>query len=194
MLSEAKMAVGRSAWVSSRSMAALIEHVVLNHQNPRSLGWVVQRLRGQLGRLHANDPHPLEDLSQRLQPPGADQLTRLCQSDHIGDFVHLQALLQQFMKAGAQLSTDISLRHFTHTGEVRRFLVGPAGCEVTGVTTTPDGKTMFVNIQHPGEPANELTDPKNPRAVSNWPEKKANGRPRSATVVIRKADGGVVGT
>ena len=81
-----------------------------------------------------------------------------------------------------------------NTGEVRRFLVGPAGCEVTGVTTTPDGKTMFVNIQHPGEPANELTDPKNPRAVSNWPEKKANGRPRSATVVIRKADGGVVGT
>ncbi|ARV20825.1 hypothetical protein AEP_03908 [Curvibacter sp. AEP1-3] len=80
------------------------------------------------------------------------------------------------------------------TGEARRFLVGPAGCEITGATGTPDGKTMFVNIQHPGEPANEVSDPKNPRAVSNWPEKKANGRPRSATVVIRKADGGVIGT
>jgi secreted PhoX family phosphatase len=82
----------------------------------------------------------------------------------------------------------------TKTGDVRRFLVGPAGCEITGATSTPDGKTMFINIQHPGEPANETSDPKNPRAVSNWPEKKANGRPRSATVVIRKADGGVVGT
>ena len=82
----------------------------------------------------------------------------------------------------------------TKTGEVRRFLVGPAGCEITGATSTPDGKTMFINVQHPGEPANETSDPKNPRAISNWPEKKANGRPRSATVVIRKADGGVVGT
>lgn len=80
------------------------------------------------------------------------------------------------------------------TGEVRRFLVGPAGCEVTGATATPDGKTMFINIQHPGEPANEMNDPKNPRAISNWPDKKATGRPRSATVVIRKADGGVIGT
>ena len=104
----------------SRAIAALIEHVVLNFENPRSLGWVVQTLNGRLARLHEREPGPLEDLSQRLQPPGADQLTRLCQSDQIGDFVHLQALLQQFMKAGAQLSTDISLRHFTHTGEVRR--------------------------------------------------------------------------
>ena len=104
----------------SRAIAALIEHVVLNFENPRSLGWVVQTLNGRLARLHEREPGPLEDLSQRLQPPGADELTRLCQSDHIGDFVHLQALLQQFMKAGAQLSTDISLRHFTHTGEVRR--------------------------------------------------------------------------
>ena len=59
-----------------------------------------------------------------------------------------------------------------NTGEVRRFLVGPAGCEVTGVTTTPDGKTMFVNIQHPGEPANELTDPKNPVPCPTGPRRR----------------------
>ena len=37
------------------------------------------------------------------------------------------------------------------TREVRRFLVGPRGCEITGVITTPDQRTMFVNVQHPGE-------------------------------------------
>jgi secreted PhoX family phosphatase len=73
-------------------------------------------------------------------------------------------------------------------------LVGPAGCEVTGVTETPDGKTMFVNIQHPGETPSEQTNPANPRAISNWPDQKPNGRPRSATVVIRKLDGGIIGT
>jgi len=89
---------------------------------------------------------------------------------------------------------NMMLASDVRTGEVRRFLVGPAACEITGATGTPDGKTMFINVQHPGEPANETNDPKNPRAISNWPDKRATGRPRSATVVIRKADGGFIGT
>jgi secreted PhoX family phosphatase len=65
---------------------------------------------------------------------------------------------------------------------LRRFLVGPRGCEVTGIDTTPDGRTLFVNIQHPGGswPATQ-TDP------------EATGRPRSSTLVITREDGGIVG-
>jgi len=80
------------------------------------------------------------------------------------------------------------------SGEIRRFLVGPAGCEITGATGTPDGRTLFINIQHPGETPSERNDPKEPRKVSNWPDFNPQGRPRSATVVIRKKDGGVIGT
>jgi len=94
----------------------------------------------------------------------------------------------------ARLTNNQMLAADVRTGEIRRFLVGPAGCEVTGATATPDGRTMFINIQHPGESPSERGDPANPRAVSNWPDFRANGRPRSATVVIRKADGGVIGT
>jgi secreted PhoX family phosphatase len=77
-------------------------------------------------------------------------------------------------------------------GEIRRFLVGPAGCEVTGLAMSPDLRSLFVNIQHPGEPANERSDPERPLAVSKWPD--GAGRPRSSTVVITKNDGGVIGT
>lgn len=82
------------------------------------------------------------------------------------------------------------------TGEVRRFLTGPRGCEITGVTFTPDQRTMFVNVQHPGESTSAWGSPSpaNPRAVSNWPDFDPAGRPRSATVVIRKRDGGKIGT
>jgi secreted PhoX family phosphatase len=80
------------------------------------------------------------------------------------------------------------------TGEVRRFLTGPAGCEITGATGTPDGRTMFINIQHPGESPSERSDPANPRSISNWPDQNPVGRPRSATVVIRRQDGGLIGT
>lgn len=83
------------------------------------------------------------------------------------------------------------------TGEVRRFLTGPRGCEITGVITTPDQKTMFINVQHPGESTTYWNDmfgaptPSNPSTVSSWPY---GGRPRPATVVIRKLDGRKIGT
>ena len=80
------------------------------------------------------------------------------------------------------------------TGEMRRFLVGPVNCEITGATWTPDGRTMFVNVQHPGETPSERSDPAEPRKFSSWPDYRADGRPRSATVVVRRADGGVIGT
>jgi uncharacterized protein len=80
------------------------------------------------------------------------------------------------------------------TGEVRRFLTGPINSEITGATWAPDGRTMFINIQHPGENASDRSDPENPTKFSNWPDNKAGGRPRSSTVVIRKLDGGVIGT
>jgi uncharacterized protein len=94
----------------------------------------------------------------------------------------------------AKLGNNVMLAVDTASGDARRFLVGPVGCEVTGVTGTPDGRTMFVNIQHPGESPSERSEPEQPRRYSNWPDFNANGRPRSATVVIRKVDGGVIGT
>ncbi|MFC7498613.1 alkaline phosphatase PhoX [Enterovirga sp. GCM10030262] len=71
---------------------------------------------------------------------------------------------------------------------LRRSFVGPKECEITGVDSTPDGRTLFVNIQHPGEE----TD-----GARAWPASQIDGaassRPRPATIVITKDDGGVVG-
>ncbi|HEX9819176.1 MAG TPA: alkaline phosphatase PhoX [Methylomirabilota bacterium] len=74
------------------------------------------------------------------------------------------------------------------TREIRRFLVGPNRCEVTGAYMTPDEKTMFVGIQHPGE-----NDPADPKRYSSWPDGEAGGRPRSACLVITRDDGGPIG-
>jgi uncharacterized protein len=83
------------------------------------------------------------------------------------------------------------------TKVVKRFLTGPRGCEITGVITTPDQTTMFINVQHPGESTTHWgppPSPSNPTAVSSWPALPGDTRPRSATVVIRRVDGGKVGT
>jgi secreted PhoX family phosphatase len=67
------------------------------------------------------------------------------------------------------------------SGRIGRFLTGPNGCEITGWAMTPDQKSLFINIQHPGE-----------SRPSTWPDGFAP--PRSATIVITRDDGGVIGT
>lgn len=91
------------------------------------------------------------------------------------------------------------------SNELRRFLVGPSGCEITGITFTPDYKYVFVNVQHPGEygkhprAPKDVTPQEDPLAFSQWPigdnedAENSGGRPRAATVVVWRDDGGVVG-
>lgn len=79
---------------------------------------------------------------------------------------------------------------------LRRFLVGPSQCEITGITMTPDAKALFVNIQHPGERTSGLAYGDPSTFGSHWPESQAGGsgtsRPRSATIVITRDDGGAI--
>ena len=88
-------------------------------------------------------------------------------------------------------------------GQLKRLLTGPIDCEITGITETYDGKALFINIQHPGEntKAENLATP-----TSSWPYSDTgsgnpatantakSARPRSATIVLTRKDGGVVGT
>jgi hypothetical protein len=81
--------------------------------------------------------------------------------------------------------------------KLKRFLVGPKDCEITGLCETPDGKAIFINIQHPGENTKmaDVADPT--KYTSQWPSNAGYGlgkRPRSATIVITKDDGGRIGS
>lgn len=67
------------------------------------------------------------------------------------------------------------------TGDIRRFFTGPVGCEVTGIAMPPDARTLFLNIQHPGE-----------QGPSHWPD-GGEARPRSATVIVTRDDGQIIG-
>jgi hypothetical protein len=82
---------------------------------------------------------------------------------------------------------------------LRRFLVGPKDSEITGITETPDGRALFVNIQHPGETIAKANIGDPTRYLSHWPANAGygaggpSGRPRSATIVITRKDGGLIG-
>ncbi|MCG3864624.1 MULTISPECIES: PhoX family phosphatase [unclassified Photobacterium] len=134
----------------------------------------------------------LTDLNQFASPDGLAFDTRgimWIQTDNGADEVEeytndqMLAVVPSQLLDGEDKQTVISS---SNQAELKRFFVGPNGCEVTGFTISPDYKSLFVNIQHP----------------DNWPysdnaaEAAPSGtevRPRSSTVVIRRDDGGEIG-
>ncbi|AYQ30537.1 MULTISPECIES: circularly permuted type 2 ATP-grasp protein [unclassified Polaromonas] len=111
-----------------RDIPALLDLLVLDRDNPRSLGWVVQTLRGRLAKLAGSAPGDMPDLAMELPDPGSWALADLCQDspareDAEGDedaghgsrqYGHLVQLLEQCCDAALDLSDTLSRRYFSH--------------------------------------------------------------------------------
>ncbi|MET0962843.1 MAG: PhoX family phosphatase [Noviherbaspirillum sp.] len=102
---------------------------------------------------------------------------------------------------GSALTVETRVGKAATPETLKRFLVGPVDCEITGIAETPDGRAMFVNIQHPGETITAANVGTPARYLSHWPANAGYGaggaataRPRSATIVITKNDGGRIGS
>ena len=74
-------------------------------------------------------------------------------------------------------------------GATRCFFNGPSGCEICGPCFTPDGKTLFLSIQHPGDDKGSTFE----KPSTRWPDFRADMPPRSSVVAITRGDGGEIG-
>ncbi|MDD5336135.1 MAG: circularly permuted type 2 ATP-grasp protein [Rhodoferax sp.] len=112
----------------SRDLAALIDCLVLDHDNPRSLAWVAQTLRALLAELAGSEPGQPGALSRQVPDPATWRLAPLCETrpdsgavfkepDH---FPTLNGLLLQCAATARQLSDEIGRSYFSLTGEAER--------------------------------------------------------------------------
>ena len=104
----------------NRDVASLLDLLVLDRDNPRSLGWVAQTLRGRLAKLAGSDPHELSELSFKVPDPASWGLEQLCQADAQGDFPVLRSLLLQCGAAAYELSEQVGATYFTHSDEANK--------------------------------------------------------------------------
>ncbi len=105
----------------SRDVAALVDLLVLDRDNPRSLGWVVHTLRGRLAKLAGSEPDQLGLLSHSVPDPDTWRLEPLCDGgimvDGKGFYAALDQLLHECGHASYQVSEEIGATYFTHSGE-----------------------------------------------------------------------------
>lgn len=72
-------------------------------------------------------------------------------------------------------------------GHTKRLVNAVPGAEIAALAFTPDGRTLFLAIQHPGEGGTVLAP------ISHWPD-GGNAVARPTVIAVRRQDGGVVGT
>jgi uncharacterized alpha-E superfamily protein len=106
----------------SREVAAMVDLLVLDRDNPRSLGWVAQTLRGRLAKLAGSQPNELSELSLRLPDPATWGLAQLCEVDASGNYTVLNTLLLQCIQCAYELSEDVGAIYFTHSDEGKQTL------------------------------------------------------------------------
>lgn len=105
----------------NRDVAALIELLVLDRDNPRSLAWVAHTLRGRLAKLAGMAAGVLSPMSLRVPNPDEWELSALCESPcENGAPPALMALLQSLCRAAYAVSEDISTTYFTHAGQTKQ--------------------------------------------------------------------------
>lgn len=98
---------------------ALLDLLVLDRDNPRSLGWVAQTLRGRLAKLANSPPGVMPFMAMAVPDPKAWTLEWLCRRDADGGYAALLDLLQQCVEASYRLSDDLTARYFAHSGDAR---------------------------------------------------------------------------
>ena len=105
----------QSQYQQSRELAPLVELLMQDNDNPRSLAWVARSLRARLSKL-AQTPMGQPDALARLVPDVQHtELDALCQRDAAGQLPQLRACLMGCVQAAWQVSDAISGQYFSHT-------------------------------------------------------------------------------
>lgn len=102
---------------------ALLDLLVLDRDNPRSLGWVAQTLRGRLAKLAGSPPGVMPVMAMPVPDPERWTLDALCERDAEGRYAPLLELLQHCVDASYRLSDDLTARYFAHSLD-ERYSVG----------------------------------------------------------------------
>ena len=78
-------------------------------------------------------------------------------------------------------------------GTSKHFLQVPVGAEMCGPCFSPDDRTFFVAVQHPGEPDEEGGLGSYEKPSTRWPDFSPDMPPRPSVVAVTRKGGGRIG-
>ncbi len=107
----------------SREIAALLDLLVLDRDNPRALAWVAHTLRGRLARLEGLQPGTLGLSSQMVPDPALWDLSHLCNTGSTAEMPDaLMQLLSGLSQSAYRVSEGISATYFTHSAAPKQSM------------------------------------------------------------------------
>ena len=107
-----------------RDMPALLDLLVIDRDNPRSLAWVAQTLRGRIAKIEAAAGTPGESAATGIPEASDLSLAALCALDTEGRHAALEDYLGRCVRGVMGLSDVLATRYFTHSIDALRHSVG----------------------------------------------------------------------
>jgi uncharacterized alpha-E superfamily protein len=109
-----------SQYQQSRDLAALLDLLVLDRDNPRSLGWVAQTLRGRVAKLAGDAPAEATPLARDVVRPITWDLEALCTPGEDGSYATLRDHLERCTQCAFDVSDAIGAIYFTHSRDAKK--------------------------------------------------------------------------
>ena len=96
----------------SRELAPLIDLLVLDPENPRSLAWVAKSIRARLSKLSGTDRDTPDELTLSVPNLQEYDLNNLISKDLVGNLTNLRNCLQTCSNSVWNVSDEVSARYF----------------------------------------------------------------------------------
>ncbi|MFN4117320.1 circularly permuted type 2 ATP-grasp protein [Acidovorax sp.] len=107
-----------------RDMPALLDLLVIDRDNPRSLAWVAQTLRGRIAKIEAAAGTVGESANAGIPDVAELSLPILCTQDADGRYAALEDYLERCVRGSLGLSDVLATRYFAHSADAVRHSVG----------------------------------------------------------------------
>jgi uncharacterized alpha-E superfamily protein len=103
-----------------RDVPALLDLLVFDRDNPRSLGWVAQTLRGRVAKLAGDAPAEATPLARDVVRPITWDLEALCTPGEDGSYATLRDHLERCTQCAFDVSDAIGAIYFTHSRDAKK--------------------------------------------------------------------------
>ena len=105
-----------------RGLGPLLMLLIKDVDNPRSVEWVANALKGRLSKLAGSAPDELTAMASIIPNQADWSLEQLCQLDELGQFTNLRKMAEDFKVSTWNLNDAITEKYFTHTLESEQSL------------------------------------------------------------------------
>jgi uncharacterized alpha-E superfamily protein len=98
----------------NRNIKSLIDLILIDHENPRSLSWIMRHLENRINKLNSINPSQTIQLNYPSMNSDSESIQALCEVNHENKLLNLSQHVQTIKNTITTVADDINATYFSH--------------------------------------------------------------------------------